>query len=98
MFRATPQWFISMDQGSLLVNSIDAIRDVNWEPNWSETRMSSMLNRPDWCISRQRAWGVPIPLLIHKETRELHPDTDQLIEEIAKKIEDQGIELSLIHI
>mgnify|MGYP001220642485 FL=1 len=92
MFRATPQWFISMDQGSLLVNSIDAIREVNWEPNWGETRMSSMLNRPDWCISRQRAWGVPIPLLIHKETRELHPDTDQLIEEIAKKIEDQGIE------
>ena len=92
MFRATPQWFISMDQGSLLAKSTEAIRDINWEPSWGETRMASMLNRPDWCISRQRAWGVPIPLLIHKETRELHPDTDKLIEEIAKKIEEQGIE------
>ena len=92
MFRATPQWFISMDQGSLLANSTEVIKDINWEPSWGENRMSSMLNRPDWCISRQRAWGVPIPLLIHKETRELHPDTDQLIEKIAKKIEKQGIE------
>ena len=66
-----------------------------------------MLDRPDWCISRQRAWGVPITLLVHKETRELHPDTNTLIEEIAKRIEKGGIEawhdvkiedLSLIHI
>ena len=92
MFRATPQWFIGMDKGSLLANANKAIKEVNWEPSWGETRMSSMLDRPDWCISRQRAWGVPIPLLIHKETRELHPDTNQLIEEIAEKIEKQGIE------
>ena len=51
-----------------------------------------MLDRPDWCISRQRAWGVPITLLVHKETRELHPDTNTLIEEIAKRIEKSGIE------
>ena len=92
MFRATPQWFIGMDKSSLLVNANKAIKDVSWEPNWGETRMSSMLERPDWCISRQRAWGVPITLLIHKETRELHPDTNDLFETIAKKIEDEGIE------
>ena len=92
MFRATPQWFIGMDKGSLLLNANKAIKEVNWEPAWGETRMASMLDRPDWCISRQRAWGVPITLLVHKETRELHPDTNTLIEEIAKRIEKGGIE------
>ena len=92
MFRATPQWFIGMREGSLLDKSKKAISKVNWEPSWGQTRMASMLERPDWCISRQRAWGVPIPLLIHKETRELHPETTELIEQIAKNIEKQGIE------
>ena len=92
MFRATPQWFIGMDKGSLLLKANKAIKKVNWEPTWGETRMASMLDRPDWCISRQRAWGVPITLLVHKETRELHPDTNTLIEEIAKRIEKSGIE------
>ena len=92
MFRATPQWFISMDKGSLLLNANKAIKQVNWEPTWGETRMASMLDRPDWCISRQRAWGVPIPLLVHKETRELHPDTNKIVEDIAKRIEKVGIE------
>ena len=92
MFRATPQWFIGMSEGSLLNKAKKAISKVNWEPSWGETRMASMLDRPDWCISRQRAWGVPIPLLIHKETREVHPDTDKLIEQIAKNIEEQGLE------
>ncbi len=92
MFRATPQWFIGMSEGSLLDKAKEAISKVNWEPSWGETRMASMLERPDWCISRQRAWGVPIPLLIHKETREVHPETDKLIEQIAKNIEEQGLE------
>ena len=92
MFRATPQWFIGMSEGSLLNKAKKAITSVNWEPSWGETRMGSMLDRPDWCISRQRAWGVPIPLLIHKETREIHPETDLIIEEIAKKIEEEGLE------
>ena len=92
MFRATPQWFIGMSEGSLLDKAKKAITKVSWEPSWGETRMASMLDRPDWCISRQRAWGVPIPLLIHKETREIHPKTDKLIEQIADSIEEQGLE------
>ena len=60
----------------LLKESLDSIEDVRWEPSWGKARMESMLERsPDWCISRQRSWGVPIALLIHKETGELHPET-----------------------
>ena len=92
MFRATPQWFIGMEEHSLLAKSLKAIEKVSWEPSWGETRMSSMLNRPDWCISRQRAWGVPIPLLVHKETKQLHPDTEKVIEAVAQRIEAEGTE------
>ena len=70
IFRATPQWFVSMDeeaqngeQISLRENALKQVEKVNWHPNWGETRMANMLkNRPDWCVSRQRAWGVPIPV------------------------------------
>jgi isoleucyl-tRNA synthetase len=93
IFRATPQWFISMDQAGLRELAIKAIDDTTWLPDWGQARIKSMVNnRPDWCISRQRTWGVPVTLFVHKETGELHPETQNLIEQIAKKIEKEGIE------
>ncbi len=93
IFRATPQWFISMQQQQLRDAAMAAIDTVNWMPDWGLKRIEAMLNnRPDWCISRQRTWGVPITLFIHKETEELHPNTAALIEQVAKLIEQQGIE------
>jgi isoleucyl-tRNA synthetase len=93
IFRATPQWFINMDQAGLRELANNAIKETTWLPDWGQARIESMVNnRPDWCISRQRTWGVPITLFVHKETGELHPDTQSLIEQVAKKIEQQGIE------
>lgn len=94
IFRATPQWFISMDKLKLREKTLTAIDQVEWVPSWGKARMVSMMveGRPDWCISRQRAWGVPIALFTHKETGELHPDTQKLMEEVAKKVEEKGIE------
>lgn len=93
IFRATPQWFISMDQQGLRESALKAIASVNWMPDWGEARIRGMVeNRPDWCISRQRTWGVPIAIFIHKETQELHPDTLALIEQVALKVEQAGID------
>ena len=93
MFRATPQWFISMEVEGLLKDSLDSIEGVRWEPSWGKARMESMLeSRPDWCISRQRSWGVPIALLIHNETGELHPKTSDVIEKVALLVEAKGIQ------
>jgi len=93
IFRATPQWFISMDQAGLRELANKAIKETTWLPDWGQARIESMVNnRPDWCISRQRTWGVPITLFVHKETGELHPNTQELIEQVAQKIEQQGIE------
>jgi isoleucyl-tRNA synthetase len=93
IFRATPQWFISMDQNHLRETAEKAITDVSWIPTWGQERILGMISdRPDWCISRQRTWGVPIPLFIHKQTNELHPETAELIETIAKQIEQKGVE------
>ncbi|MDD2767681.1 MAG: isoleucine--tRNA ligase [Methylococcus sp.] len=93
IFRATPQWFIAMDKEELRRQALDAIAEVQWVPDWGQARIEAMVgNRPDWCISRQRTWGVPIPLFVHKETGALHPDTDRLIEEVARKIETGGID------
>ncbi len=93
IFRATPQWFVSMTQNGLrdMVNS--EIPKVAWIPDWGEKRIELMVgNRPDWCISRQRFWGVPITLFTHKQTGELHPKTQGLFTKVADKIEKNGIE------
>lgn len=93
IFRATPQWFISMEQMKLRKQALQAINDTQWMPDWGQARIESMVvNRPDWCISRQRTWGVPITLFVHKQTSELHTSTAELIEKIALGIEKQGID------
>ncbi len=93
IFRATPQWFISMNQNKLREQALSEVKRVAWIPEWGQARIESMLEgRPDWCISRQRTWGVPITFFVHKETRELHPRTGELIEQVAKRIEEKGIE------
>ncbi|HKJ07805.1 MAG TPA: class I tRNA ligase family protein, partial [Gammaproteobacteria bacterium] len=93
IFRATPQWFISMDNQGLRRSALEAIRQVEWTPDWGQARIESMVaNRPDWCISRQRTWGVPIALFVHRRTGELHPQTPQLIEEVALRMERRGID------
>ncbi|MGD0501106.1 MAG: isoleucine--tRNA ligase [Steroidobacteraceae bacterium] len=93
IFRATPQWFISMDQAGLRKAALEAISHVDWMPAWGEQRISGMIaGRPDWCVSRQRTWGVPIPLFVDKETGELHPKTFELIELVAKMVERGGID------
>ena len=92
-FRVTPQWFISMEQGRLRQHSLDAISSVNWIPGWGEDRIRGMIeNRPDWCISRQRTWGVPITLFVDRQSRELHPDTPDLMKRIASIVEERGVD------
>ncbi|MBC7161215.1 MAG: isoleucine--tRNA ligase [Immundisolibacter sp.] len=91
--RTTPQWFISMDHNDLRGKALAAIADTLWTPAWGEARIHGMIaNRPDWCISRQRVWGVPIALFVHRVTGELHPRTAELIEAVAQRIEQRGIE------
>jgi isoleucyl-tRNA synthetase len=93
IFRATPQWFISMDANGLRNQALAAIKNVKWLPSWGEERIHGMIEgRPDWCISRQRTWGVPIAVFIHRETQELHPDTPALIEKVSELIEAKGID------
>ncbi len=93
IFRATPQWFISMNQNGLKDQAMKVIEKTSWMPGWGKARIESMVeNRPDWCISRQRTWGVPITLFVHKETGELHPETDTIIESVAQQIEQHGID------
>ncbi|ELV8680402.1 isoleucine--tRNA ligase [Vibrio fluvialis] len=93
IFRATPQWFVSMDQAGLRENALSAIKGVKWMPDWGQSRIEGMVEgRPEWCISRQRTWGVPIALFVHKETAELHPKTSELIEKVAQLVEQKGIQ------
>jgi isoleucyl-tRNA synthetase len=93
IFRATPQWFISMEQAGLRKAALEAISHVDWMPAWGEQRITSMIAaRPDWCVSRQRTWGVPIPLFVDKVSGELHPRTHELIAEVAKLVERDGID------
>jgi isoleucyl-tRNA synthetase len=93
IFRATPQWFVSMDKNDLRKDTLAEIQKVKWVPDWGQQRIEGMIaNRPDWCISRQRYWGVPITLFLHNETGELHENTLGLLEEAAKHIEKSGIQ------
>ncbi|NOT11944.1 MAG: isoleucine--tRNA ligase [Methylococcaceae bacterium] len=93
IFRATPQWFISMEKNKLRERALNEVKRVVWIPDWGQARIESMMEgRPDWCISRQRTWGVPITFFIHKETGELHPRNEELIEQVAKRIEQKGID------
>lgn len=93
IFRATPQWFISMDKQGLRKTSIEQIEKTQWIPSWGENRIKSMVEgRPDWCISRQRTWGVPICLFVHVSSGEIHPNSEALMETIATAVEDKGIQ------
>jgi isoleucyl-tRNA synthetase len=93
IFRATAQWFISMEQAGLRRGALREIAKVKWVPSWGENRITGMMaDRPDWCISRQRVWGVPLPLFTHKATGELHPRTVELIESVAVLVEKGGID------
>ncbi|WP_404368360.1 isoleucine--tRNA ligase [Marinobacter sp.] len=94
IYRATPQWFISMDKNHLRRDALEAIKGVRWVPGWGQNRIEAMFEQsPDWCVSRQRTWGVPITLFVHRETQELHPDTLGLIEQVAKQVEEGGIDV-----
>ncbi|WP_191831149.1 isoleucine--tRNA ligase [Pseudomonas fluorescens] len=98
IYRATAQWFVGMDKqpdngDTLRKRAVKAIEDTKFVPAWGQARLHSMIaNRPDWCISRQRNWGVPIPFFLNKQTGELHPRTVELMEEVAKRVEKEGIE------
>jgi isoleucyl-tRNA synthetase len=98
IFRATHQWFIGMNQqgkGGQTLRELanKAVDATQFFPSWGRARLEAMIrNRPDWCISRQRNWGVPMPFFVHKETGEPHPQTLKLLEKVAQQVEQQGIE------
>ncbi len=93
IFRATAQWFIGMEQANLRRTALAEIAKVKWMPGWGESRIGNMIaERPDWCISRQRAWGVPIALFTHRGTGELHARSAELLETIAERVEKGGID------
>ncbi|WP_219339558.1 isoleucine--tRNA ligase [Luteimonas salinisoli] len=92
-FRATPQWFISMEQAGLRRDALAAIGQVQWFPEWGQARIAGMVEgRPDWTISRQRYWGVPIALFVDRETNEPHPDSPALMRRVAERVEREGVD------
>ena len=99
IYRATSQWFASMDRtpknggANLRSTALQAIDATQFYPNWGKARLHGMIaNRPDWTLSRQRQWGVPMAFFVHKETGDLHPDTPALLEKVAQLVEKSGIE------
>jgi isoleucyl-tRNA synthetase len=100
IFRATPQWFIGMDSnhrpgGGALLRELarHAVADTEFFPASGRARLDAMVvNRPDWCVSRQRNWGVPMALFVHKDTGDLHPRTAELMEQVAVRVEERGID------
>lgn len=93
IFMATPQWFIMMDTHGLRQKLLDELSQIEWLPEWGQNRMRLMIeSRPDWCLSRQRSWGTPMTLFVHKDTKALHPRSVELVEEVAQRIEKQGLD------
>jgi len=93
VFRATAQWFIGMDQGGLRQSALREIGKVQWMPSWGESRIGNMIaDRPDWCISRQRVWGVPIALFTHRATGQPHARSAELLDQVADLVEKDGID------
>jgi isoleucyl-tRNA synthetase len=97
ILRATTQWFAAMDKTvsgeSLRNTALRGIEATQFFPSWGQARLHGMIaNRPDWTLSRQRQWGVPMPFFLHRETGALHPRTPELLEQVAKRVEQGGIE------
>ncbi|MBI3140956.1 MAG: isoleucine--tRNA ligase [Rhodocyclales bacterium] len=99
IYRATSQWFVGMDRlpghngPTLRESALKAVDATRFYPDWGQARLHAMIaNRPDWCVSRQRNWGVPIPFFLHKETGEPHPRTLELLEQVARRVEKEGID------
>ena len=103
ILRATTQWFAGMEdvpgyngvkpKETLRSTALRAVEETQFYPDWGKARLHGMIaNRPDWTLSRQRQWGVPMPFFVHKETAQLHPRTPELLEQIAQRVEREGIE------
>jgi len=93
IFRATPQWFISMEKAGLRKTALEQIEQVQWIPESGKNRIREMVaTRPDWCISRQRTWGVPLAIFMDRQSQELHPDTGALLRTVADRVATDGIE------
>ncbi|HEY8607567.1 MAG TPA: isoleucine--tRNA ligase [Noviherbaspirillum sp.] len=99
VYRATSQWFAGMDRmpkdggPTLRETALAGIEATAFFPSWGKARLHGMIaNRPDWTLSRQRQWGVPMAFFVHKETGELHPRTPELLEEVARRVGEHGIE------
>lgn len=94
IFRATPQWFISMEKNNLREKALEEIKKTAWTPEWGENRIRAMVEqRPDWCVSRQRNWGVPITAIKCSSCESHRVTTPEIVEGIAKQVEESGADV-----